>query len=154
MLADNLPHWRLQRCPVDPAMPGDVGDDILVTCDCIGDGRYEVLAGIRSAYLHLPGQPCTAIKCGTRNRWHRSVGSADAGAVRIGGEGVFRDNAVRRRLSAARGSAVHWRWRLHIPLVGMLEGAFEVTVLQAAGEAEREWNFELGSLGPLSFRAR
>lgn len=154
MLSDSLARHRLARRAGDPAVPGDTGDDVLVTCDRSGDGRYEALAGIRSAYLYLPGQPHPAAASGVRSDWHRAVAAADGGTVRLCGEGVFRNIQIRHRLSTVLGRAVCWRWRLHIPQAGTLEGAFKVSVLRAAGGAGKAWDFELGSLGPLSFRAR
>ena len=154
MFADSLARRRPARCRVDPAAPGDVGDDILVTCDRTGDGHYEVLAGIRSPYLRLPGYRHPVARCGAQFDWRRAACVTDTGTVRIGGRGVFRSNETRRRLSAARDCTLRWRWRLHIPQAGMLEGRFDVTVLRAAGGEEEGWIFELGSLGPLSLRAR
>ncbi len=150
MLAGNLPHARLAQRRGGTVAPGEMGDDILVTCDCTGEGRYEVFAGIRSPYLRLPGKPHSDRSCGAQNDWCRAAGAA--GTVRLGGKGVLRNTEIRRRLSAARGRA--FRWRLHIPQAGTLEGPFEVTVLRAAGEAGENWEFELGSLGPLSFCPR
>jgi len=137
---------------MESAVPGDVGDDVLVTCDRTGDGLYEVLAGIRSPHVLLSGRRLAG--CGRPEDWCRAACVATPGAVRIGGEGVFRGDEIRWRLSAARGRALQWRWRLHIPHAGTLEGPFDVTVLRAADAAGEGWLFELGSSGQLSFRAR
>ena len=152
MLAESLTHRRAAGRRAGTAVPGDIGDDVLVTCDRTGDGLYEVLAGIRSPHVLLPGLRFAG--CGRPEDWHRSACAAKPGAVRIGGEGVFRSNETRLRLSAARGCALRWRWRLHIPLTGTLEGPFDVTVLREAGAAGEGWLFELGSSGQLSFCAR
>ena len=136
---------------VSPAVPGDVGSDILVACDRFGIGRFEIFAGIRSPYLKLLGR-------------HLPLGGEGAGAclcraavangtLRIGGAGVFRNDGVRERLSASCGGESRWRWRLRIPRAGTLEGPFRVTMLEASGGAGEGWFFELGSTGPLSFRA-
>ena len=152
MFADNLTPARLARRGGCPAAPGDMGDDVLVTCDCTGDGCFEVVAGIRSPYVRLPGTAGPGRGLGAQNDWSRTTNTA--GNVRLGGEGIFRNAETRRRLFAIRARADRWRWRLHIPQAGTLEGAFEVTVLKASGDAGKGWDFELGSLGRLSFRAR
>ena len=154
MLVEGFTHRRAAERGVECAVPGGVGDDILVTCDRDGDGHYEVVAGIRSPYLQLPRRRYPAAGGGARTDWHRAVGAAKSGAVRVGGEGTFRGTETRRQLSAVRGRALPWRWRLHVPQTGTLEGRFEVTVLRADGAPGEGWIFELGSMGPLSFRAR
>ena len=136
---------------VPPAVPGDVGSDILVACDRFGIGRFEIFAGIRSPYLQLAGHRLLLVGEGARVCLHRAA--VAGGTLRIGGAGVFRNDGARERLSTSCGGESHRCWRLRIPQAGTLEGPFRVTMLEASGRAGEDWFFELGSTGPLSFRA-
>ncbi|MGI9415824.1 MAG: phage tail tube protein [Hyphomicrobiales bacterium] len=134
-------------------VPGEVGRDILMSCDHSGQGDYRILAGLRSPYLVLgrrrydlkAPRPCKVLS--------GSIKTAAGRTLLIGGEGVFRNEEARARIAGALEQGSRWRWRLRIPETGTLEGPFCVRALRAADRGQGICLFELGSTGRLSFRA-
>ncbi|MBI1391781.1 MAG: phage major tail protein, TP901-1 family [Alphaproteobacteria bacterium] len=137
-------------------MPAHRGLDILLK---LGDGgapeTYSAVAGLRVASLSLNAETVDATSATSPGRWRELLAGAGVRAASVSGAGVFVDDAVASAVRALFFGDANRNWRLEIPGLGAITGAFALTNLDYAGEYDGEAtvSLSLASAGALAFEA-
>jgi TP901-1 family phage major tail protein len=136
-------------------MTAQRGKDLLVKLDAGGAGVFETVAGLRATRITLNAASVDATTADSAGRWRELLGGAGVRSASVSGSGLFKDAASDATMRAAFFEASTPTFQLVIPDFGVLEGPFQITTLEYAGDHDGEATFEmsLGSAGALSFAA-
>ncbi|MFT6933380.1 MAG: TP901-1 family phage major tail protein, partial [Paracoccaceae bacterium] len=87
--------------------------------------------------------------------WRELLGGAGVKSAAISGSGVFRDEATDERARQIFFDAEVPDFQVIIPNFGIVEGAFQITSIEYAGNHNGEANYEMSmaSAGELTFTA-
>lgn len=134
-------------------MGAQAGKDLLIKLDA--GGGFETVAGLRATRVALNAAALDVTTAESAGRWRELLAGAGVKAVEVTGRGVFKDAASDARLREAFFAGATPPFQMVIPDFGVIEGPFQVTGLEYAGEHDGEASFEisLGSAGALSFTA-
>ena len=128
------------------------GRDLLVKI-ADGTGGFAAVAGLRTRKLSFDSEAVDVTHSESAGRWRELLAGAGVRKASVAGAGVFRDgasDALVRGLVFDGGIA---EFQIVIPDFGTVEGPFQVTGLDYAGEhaGEVTYDIELESAGALSF---
>jgi TP901-1 family phage major tail protein len=134
-------------------MAAQKGKDLLLK---IADGvGFTTVAGLRTRRLAFNAETVDITHAESAGRWRELLEGAGVKRASITGRGLFKDagsDAVVRQ-TFFDGSVKNYQ--IVIPDFGTLEGAFQITGLEFAGEHNAEVTYELSleSAGALTFTA-
>jgi TP901-1 family phage major tail protein len=138
-------------------MAAQKGSDMLVK---IGDGgspteTFTSLAGIRTKTLAFNAEQVDITNQDSTNKWRELLAGAGIKSASLSGAGVFKDAAADETARAEFFAQAIKNYQVVIPSFGTIEGAFQLTQLQYAGEHNGEISYELSleSAGELTFTA-
>ena len=134
-------------------MTAQKGKDLLVK---IADGGgFTTVAGLRTRRLAFNAETVDITHAESANRWRELLDGAGIKRASISGRGLFIDAAtdVTMRQNFFDGSVVNYQ--IVIPDFGTVQGAFQLTNLEFAGEHNGEVTYDLAleSAGELTFTA-
>jgi len=136
-------------------MSAQSGKDLLIKVDMDGTGLFETVAGLRATRLSFNAEPVDVTTLDSVGGWRELLAGAGVKTAAISGSGIFRDAAT-----DARARAIFWdgetpEFQVVIPDFGIVEGAFQITLIEYAGSHDGEATYELSmaSAGALSFTA-
>ena len=134
-------------------MTAQKGRDLLLKLDETGSGTFETVAGLRATRLSFNADTVDATTADSPGQWRELLGGAGLRSAAISGSGVFKDAASDAALRRVFFDAVLPAFRVVIPDFGTVEGAFQVTGLDYAGNHDGEATYEVSlvSAGPLTF---
>ena len=136
-------------------MAAQQGKDMLLR---IGDSGappvFTAVAGLRARTISLNAKTVDATD-GDSDGWRELIAGASVRTASVSGSGVFRDAAADAQIRTAFFAGTAQAWQLVIPGFGTLQGPFQVTALEYAGQFDGEATFaiSLASAGALSFTA-
>jgi TP901-1 family phage major tail protein len=135
-------------------MAAQNGKDLLIKID-IGGGTFRTLAGIRATRLSLNAATVDVTSIESAGGWRELLGGAGVRSAAISGSGVFRDADTDARARQAFWDGEIPVLRVIVPDFGEIEGPFQITSLEYAGNHDGEATYEiaLASAGALSFAA-
>ena len=125
----------------------------------LGDGgspeNFNTVAGLRATSLSLNTQTIDVTHATSADRWRELLGDAGVKAASVTGAVVFTDDASATALRDVFFSGAARRWRIIVPGLGTIEGAFILTNLDYAGDYDGEatMSASLASAGVLTFTA-
>lgn len=136
-------------------MSVQAGKDLLLKVDQTGDGQFETLAGLRSTRLSLNAETVEVTSLESAGGWRELLSGAGVKSASISGAGVFRDEATDERARQIFFSGEIPRFQVILPDFGIIEGPFQISALEYAGNLNGEASYELSlaSAGVLSFTA-
>ena len=136
-------------------MAAQRGKDLLLKLDLNGAGTFQTIAGLRATRITFNADTVDVTNLGSEGRWRELLGGAGARSASISGSGVFRDDATDERARASFFAGEIPRFQVIIPDFGIVEGPFQITSLEYAGDHDGEATYEiaLASAGALSFQA-
>ena len=131
------------------------GKDLLIKLDTTGSGDFETIAGLRASRISFNAESVDVTSLESAGGWRELLGGAGVKTASITGSGVFRDAATDERARAIFFNAEIPNFQVVIPHFGTVEGAFQITSLDYAGNYNGEATFELSleSAGALNFVA-
>ena len=134
-------------------MAAQKGKDLLVK---IYDGSaYTTVAGLRARKLSFNAQTVDITHAESAGRWRELLDGAGIKRAAVSGRGLFKDASTDAlmRQTFFNGSVLNYQ--IVIPDFGTMQGAFQITSLQFAGEYNGEVTFDLtlDSAGALTFTA-
>lgn len=131
------------------------GRDLLIKMDMTGAGSFATVAGLRATRLSFNAQAVDVTSLESEGGWRELLGGAGIRSAAISGSGVFRDAATDGRARQVFFSGEIPRFQVVIPDFGTVEGPFQITALEYAGNYNGEASYELSlaSAGALSFVA-
>lgn len=135
-------------------MSAQRGKDLLLK---IGDGdapeTFSTVGGLRTRTLSLNAQTVDVTHADSAGGWRELLAGAGVRQASVSGTGVFLNGAAGEAVrSAFFGGAVR-NWRIVVPGLGDIEGAFLIANLDYAGEHDGEATMSLAleSAGALVF---
>lgn len=131
------------------------GKDILIRLDAQASGDFETVGGLRATRIALDSAVVDATSAESVGRWRELIGGAGVRTVSVTGSGVFKDQASDAALRTVFFDGATPPFQLVIPGFGRLEGPFQVTRLEYAGQHDDVAGFSLSieSAGAVAFTA-
>lgn len=134
-------------------MAAQKGKDLLLKID---DGSgFVTVAGLRSRKIAFNAETVDVTHAESAGRWRELLEGAGVRRASISGRGLFRDAASDELLRETFFAGAIKMFQIVIPDFGTIEGLFQMTSLEFAGEHNGEVTFDtaLESAGALTFTA-
>ena len=131
------------------------GRDLLLKLDADQTGSFTTVAGLRARRIALNAATVDITNADSAGRWRELLEGAGSRAASISGSGLFRDQDSDASVRTLFFDGSIRPWQVVIPDFGTLEGLFQVSALEYAGQHNGEVTYELAleSAGELSFTA-
>lgn len=136
-------------------MAAQNGKDLLIKLDMTGAGVFQTIAGLRATRINFNAESVDITSLESSGGWRELLGGAGVRSASIAGSGVFRDDATDERARAIFFNGETPAFQVIIPDFGVVEGPFQITSVEYAGNYNGEATYELSlaSAGALSFTA-
>lgn len=136
-------------------MAGQKGSDVLIRVDSDGLGTFVGIGGIRSKSISFGAETVDISDGDSANKWRELLAAAGMKSATITGSGVFKDSAGEEDVRGYYFSQAIEDYQFVIPDFGTVEGPFQVTALDYAGEynGEATYSMTFESAGELTFTA-
>jgi|SRR5262249_48651299 len=134
-------------------MTAQKGKDLLIK---IADGSgYTTVAGLRTRRLSFNAETVDITHAESANRWRELLAGAGVKRASISGRGLFRDASSDVLIRQAFFDGAIVNYQIVIPSFGTVQGFFQITNLEFAGEhnGELTYDMSLESAGELAFAA-
>ncbi len=134
-------------------MGAQKGKDLLLK---MHDGSgFAAVAGLRSRRIAFNAETVDVTHAESAGRWRELLEGAGIKRASISGRGLFRDAASDALVRQTFFEGVVKNCQVIVPDFGTIEGLFQITAFEFAGEHNGEVTFELSleSAGALSFTA-
>ena len=131
------------------------GKDLLVKIDMNGAGLFETAAGLRATRISFNAESVDVTSLESQGGWRELLAGAGVKTASISGSGVFKDDATDERARQIFFDGETPAFQVIIPDFGTIEGPFQVTSIEYAGNYNGEATYELSlaSAGALTFTA-
>lgn len=131
------------------------GKDLLVKVDMNGAGLFETVAGLRATRISFNAESVDVTSLDSQGGWRELLAGAGVRSASISGSGIFRDADTDERARQLFFDGITPEFQVIIPDFGIVQGPFQVTALEYAGNHNGEATYELSlaSAGALSFVA-
>ncbi|PLX39060.1 MAG: phage major tail protein, TP901-1 family [Hyphomicrobiales bacterium] len=136
-------------------MSAQKGKDLLLKIDTTGSGNFTTVAGLRAKRLAFNAETVDATDSGSTGRWRELLAGAGIRRASVSGSGIFKDATSDTTARQLFFDGEIRDWQVIVPDFGTLEGPFQLTALEYAGEHNGEVTYELAleSAGALGFTA-
>lgn len=136
-------------------MTAQKGKDLLLKLDTDGAGTFATVAGLRSRSLSFNAQTVDVTNADSSGAWRELLGEAGIKSAALSGSGVFKDAATDASVREVFFAGAIRNWQVIVPDFGTVQGVFQVTSLDYAGEHDGEMTYDLSlaSAGALTFTA-
>ena len=134
-------------------MTAQKGKDLLVKID---DGAgFVTVAGLRTRRLAFNAETVDITHAESAGRWRELLEGAGVKRASVSGRGLFKDAATDALMRQTFFDGAVKSYQIVIPDFGTVEGLFQITSLEFAGEHNGEVTYELSleSAGALTFAA-
>jgi TP901-1 family phage major tail protein len=134
-------------------MTAQKGKDLLVK---IHDGTsFVTVAGLRSRRLSFNAESVDITHAESAGRWRELLDGAGIRRASISGRGLFKDAATDALMRQTFFDGAVKTFQIVIPDFGNVEGPFQISSLEFAGEHNGEVTYEMSleSAGALTFAA-
>ena len=130
------------------------GKDLLVKIQQVG-GTFETVAGLRATRISFNAESVDVTSLESAGGWRELLAGAGVKSAAISGSGVFRDQATDERVRQIFFDGEVPGFEIVIPDFGTIQGPFQVTSIEYAGNHDGEATYELAfsSAGQLTFTA-
>jgi TP901-1 family phage major tail protein len=136
-------------------MAGQKGSDVLIKVDSDGAGTFVTVGGLRSKSISLNAETVDVSDSDSSNKWRELLANAGMKSATITGSGVFKDSAGEEDIRGFFFAQTLEDYQFIVPDFGTVEGPFQVTAIDYAGEynAEATYSMTFESAGELTFTA-
>jgi TP901-1 family phage major tail protein len=134
-------------------MAAQKGKDLLVK---IADGvGFTTVAGLRSRRIAFNAETVDITHAESADRWRELLDGAGVKRASIAGRGLFKDAATDELMRQTFFDGAVKNFQIVIPDFGTVQGAFQITSLEFAGDHNGEVTYEMAleSAGALTFTA-
>ena len=133
-------------------MSAQKGKDLLVKISD-GAGGFSTVAGLRTRRLAFNAETVDITNAESSNRWRELLDGAGVKRASVSGRGLFKDAATDASMRQAFFDGTILSYQIVIPDFGTVQGAFQLTNLEFAGEHNGEVTYDvaLESAGELTF---
>jgi TP901-1 family phage major tail protein len=131
------------------------GKDLLVKVDMTGSGTFETVAGLRATRVSFNAESVDVTSLESAGGWRELLAGAGVKTAAISGAGIFRDANSDERMRQVFFDGEVPDFQVVIPDFGIVEGPFQVSGIEYAGNFDGEATYELSlaSAGELTFVA-
>lgn len=131
------------------------GKDLLVKVDLIGDNQFVTVAGLRATRITFNAETVDVTSLESQGGWRELLAGAGVKSALIAGSGVFRDANTDERARQIFFDGEMPDFQIIIPSFGIVQGPFQITSIEYAGNHNGEATYELSlaSAGALTFTA-
>src|SRR4030088_496179 len=124
----------------DPDMAAQKGKDLLVK---ITDGStFVTVAGLRARRLSFNAETVDITHAESAGRWRELLEGAGVKRAAIAGRGLFKDASTDARMRQTFFDGAVKNYQIVIPDFGTVEGSFQITSLEFAGEHNGEVTYD------------
>ncbi|MFV0244907.1 MAG: phage major tail protein, TP901-1 family [Qingshengfaniella sp.] len=136
-------------------MAAQNGKDLLIKIDLDGTGDFRTVAGLRATRIAFNAESVDVTSIDSQDGWRELLAGAGVRSASLSGSGVFRDDQTDARARQVFFDGLIPEFQVVIPDFGVIEGRFQITSLEYAGNHDGEATYEmaLASAGVLSFTA-
>lgn len=136
-------------------MAAQKGSDILIKVDSDGTGTFATIGGMRSKSISLNAETVDVSDSDSVNKWRELLAGAGMKSATLTGSGVFKDTAGEEDVRGYFFAQTIEDYQFIIPDFGTIEGAFQVTAIDYAGEynGEATYSMTFESAGELTWEA-
>ena len=136
-------------------MSAQNGKDLLIKMDVSGAGQFETLAGLRASRIAFNAETVDVTSLESQGGWRELLAGAGVKSASLTGAGVFKDAQTDAKAREVFFNAQVPDFQVVIPDFGTVEGPFQLTAIEYAGNHDGEATYELSlaSAGALSFTA-
>lgn len=136
-------------------MAVQAGKDLLVKVDMTSDGQFETIAGLRATRVSFNAEAVDVTSLDSAGGWRELLAGAGVRSAGISGSGVFRDAGTDERTRQLFFDGLTPDFQIVIPDFGVVQGPFQVSAIEYAGQLNGEATYELSlqSAGQLEFTA-
>ena len=136
-------------------MAAQNGKDLLIKVDVSGAGQFETMVGLRASRISFNAETVDVTSLDSAGGWRELLSGAGVKSAAISGAGIFKDAATDERARQIFFDGEVPSFQVIIPDFGTIEGPFQVTALEYAGNHDGEATYELSlaSAGELIFVA-
>ena len=134
-------------------MSAQRGKDLLVK---IYDGSaYTTVAGLRTRRLAFNAETVDITNAESANRWRELLDGAGVKRASVSGRGLFTDAATDATMRQTFFDGTVVNYQIVVPDFGTVQGPFQITNLEFAGEHNGEVTYDLAfeSAGEVTFTA-
>ena len=134
-------------------MTAQKGKDLLIK---IADGAsYTTVAGLRTRRLSFNAETVDITHAERANHWRELLDGAGVKRASVSGRGLFKDAATDALMRQTFFDGAVKNYQIVIPDFGTVQGAFQITNLEFAGEHNGEVTYDvaLESAGEQTFAA-
>ncbi len=135
-------------------MTAQQGRALLLKVDTTGTGDFASVAGLRSKTISFNAETIDITSADSSGAWRELLGGG-LKTARLQGSGVFKDDSADETVRGLFFAGTIRAWQVIIPDFGIVEGAFQITALDYAGDhkGEATYSLALESAGVLTFTA-
>ncbi len=136
-------------------MVAQSGKDLLVKIDMDGAGTFVTLAGLRASRISFNTETVDVTSLESSGGWRELLSGGGVKTAQISGSGVFVDAATDARAQQVFFDGLVLDYQVIIPDFGTIQGAFQMTSVEYAGNYDGEATYEIAlvSAGALTFTA-
>lgn len=136
-------------------MAAQKGKDLLLKIDTTGSGGFQTVAGLRSRRIAFNAEGVDVTDQDSTGRWRELLEGAGVKRASVSGAGIFRDAATDAAIRTVFFDGAIRDWQVIVPDFGTIEGPFQLTALDYAGEQDGAVTYEMAleSAGALAFTA-
>jgi TP901-1 family phage major tail protein len=134
-------------------MAAQKGKDLLIK---IADGAaFSTVAGLRTRRLAFNAETVDITHAESAGRWRELLDGAGVKRAGVSGRGLFKDAASDALVRQAFFDGVIKSFQIVIPDFGTVQGPFQITSFEYAGEHDGEVTYDLAleSAGEMTFAA-
>ncbi len=131
------------------------GKDLLIKLDLTGSGSFSTIAGLRATRISFNAESVDVTSLESQGGWRELLAGAGVKSATISGSGVFKDAATDERARQIFFDGETPDFQVIIPDFGVVQGAFQITAVEYAGnfDGEATYDLSLASAGALTFTA-
>ena len=135
-------------------MSAQKGKDLLVKISD-GAGGFTTVAGLRTRRLAFNAETVDITDAESSNRWRELLDGAGVKRASVTGRGLFKDATSDALMRQTFFDGTIVAYQIVIPGFGTVQGPFQVTSLEFAGEhnGEMTYTISMESAGELTFTA-
>jgi TP901-1 family phage major tail protein len=151
--AGAVPRRHRTRHLKEQPMGAQKGKDLLVKID--GGAGFVTVAGLRSRRIAFNAELVDITHAESADRWRELLAGAGVKRASISGRGLFKDASSDALVRQAFFDGAVNHAQVIVPDFGTIEGLFQISSLEFAGEHNGEVTFDLAleSAGALTFTA-
>ena len=136
-------------------MSAQNGKDLLIKVDLSGGNTFQTLAGLRATRISFNAETVDITSLESAGGWRELLAGSGVKSAAISGSGVFKDANTDECARQIFFDAATPQFQVIIPDFGTVQGPFQVTAIDYAGNHNSEATYEISltSAGALMFTA-